>query len=359
MNTRQHIVSENVIVECDRNVTNEDILGYIDKLGLTDKLDRANYVVIKPNFAAGHQAAFDSHIVSDITLISSIAKSILTAYPEKRVYIAESDSSENAFAFLKFENLGLPESLNLEPAMAENVRLLDLSRDRLTRVKSPKFQYFKNDDVQLWLSKTLIECDFIIDMTNLKMHTVTRFTGACKNLFGVLHESEKWIFHTHIEKVIHDLTIAVVPKLSIVDSFFGMERNGPVLGDSISGGFRVWSSSSIEADIVSCETVGIKFGKVKHLKLLAKTEGKNIAMLSLPFNKVISFRPPVLFSRVSNRAGLLIQKCGESIQILGHRVHNAYNIVGLMTAIARPVLIGIFGKERLVKIKRKLKGEKK
>ena len=349
-------MNKEYLIEYEKKPEKIDFVSNITMLGLYEKLQQANYVVIKPNFANGQQAKLDSHIVSDIALISGLIKNILTLFPEKTIYIAESDSSFYGYAFLKFEHLNLPVSLELPVEMQQNVHLLDLSRDILKRAKNPKFRYYKNDDIQLWLSQTPLECDFVIDLSNLKMHTVTQYTGACKNLFGVLHESEKWIYHTHIGEVLHDLTIAVNPALSIVDAFFGMEKNGPVLGTPIDGGFRVWSSDALRADMCCTEKLGMSAMKIKHLKMLCQTF--SVEPIKDTALKRVHFAPTTTFSRVTNCVGLVIQVVGEKIQVFGHRIHNAYTPLQLIVAMVRPVLMAVFGKERLVKLKHQIKGDK-
>lgn len=350
------------VVEYSKEHKRNDLNGIFCDLGQIEKLKKSNYVIIKPNFAAGTYAEPNSHIITDLTLISSLIKFILWVDPQKTIYIAESDSTGYGFAFLKFENLGLPESLDISEEALKHVKCLDLSRDRLVKCENKKFMYFNNVDRQLWLSKTLIECDFIINATNLKTHSVTGFTGACKNLFGTLYQCDKWIFHTHISEVIHDLTVAIKPQINIVDAFFGMEYNGPVAGKKINAGFRIWSVDYLMADIIACQMIDKNVNTVKHLKNILKNNNLDVndilEKVKFNENKIVRFHPPFLFLRFSNRMGLFIQSIGENIQHLGHRVHMATNIFFLVISIFRPLLLKAFGRDRLVKIKHILLGER-
>lgn len=342
---------------------NEFLNEMFEKLELIEKLKLANYVVIKPNFAAGTYVKADSHVVSDLKLVGRLIEYILLIAPEKTIYIAESDSTGSGYAFLKFENLGLPESLCVSEKSLDHIKLLDMSRDMLKHIEDDRFLYFTNADKQLWLSKTLIESDFIIDATNLKTHSVTGFTGACKNLFGTLPTTEKWVYHTHISEIIHDLVLAINPTLCIVDAMFGMEYNGPVAGKKIDAGYRVWSTDATSADIVSCRMIELKTKKVKHLKELIKTTETNpqevVLNTVIDESKVKPFHPPVAFLRVQNRIGLFFQRIGEEVQYFGHRIHVTENPFQLLIAMTRPILMAIFGKERLVAMKHKIFGDKK
>ncbi len=313
-----------VMVEYSRRYDKQMLDHIFSCFDLVEDLMKANYIVIKPNFSAGQHAAIHSHVVSDLAMIGELITQLLSIAPEKIIYIAESDSTAYGFAFLKFENLDLYNSLKIDPSLTKNLRLLDLSRDRLVRVRNKQFKYFNDFQRQLWLSKTLMECDFIIDATNLKTHTTTGFTGACKNLFGTLPRSEKWVLHTHISDIIHDLTLAIRPHICIVDGFYGMDFNGPVAGRPIDAGFRVWSRNAACADIISCRMSNIAPGKIKHISRLASTLGINIEKLisetELDTTKAMSLHPPEKLPQVIERIGLLIQHIGEYIQYFGRRI---------------------------------------
>ena len=352
-----------VLFDYTPEYNNEYLFGMFEKIDLIERLKNANYVIIKPNFAAGTYVKADSHVVSDLRLVGRLVEFVLSVDPDKTVYVAESDSTGFGYAFLKFENLGLPESLCLSDEAFKHVKLLDMSRDMLKHVEDDRFLHFTNADKQLWLSKTLLESEFVIDVTNLKTHSVTGFTGACKNLFGTLPVMDKWVYHTHISEVIHDLVLAIKPTLCIVDAFFGMEFNGPVAGKKVDAGYRVWSTDALSVDIVSCRMINLKPNKVKHLKELIKTLGTNandvIKETDIDEGKVRPFHPPVAFLRVQNRIGLLFQQLGESTQYFGHRIHVTENLLQLLVAMTRPILMAVFGKERLVAMKHKILGDKK
>ena len=321
------------------------------KLGLLDKLKKAKNVAIKPNFAAGTYADPKRHIVSDLNLLRSIIEFVHSVNSETLIYIAESDSTGYGFAFLKFEHLELPQSLNLPEETLDKVKLLDMSRDRLQQVKDEKFLRYKNIDSQLWVSKILLNSDFFINLSNLKTHTVTGYTGACKNLFGCLPDFEKYHNHPVIHKTIHDLTIAIKPDLNIVDAFYGMERNGPVLGTDIDSGYRIFSNNALEADIFASQSIGFNPKRIKYVKLLSKT-------LKIEINTNVykgkKYRKPSVFIRLMNFLGLSIQKFGFSIETFGHRIHTCQNLLNLFITIFRPILLSLFDYERLKKWKRKI-----
>lgn len=332
------------IVDEEQQMTVNKLENILTKLGLLNRLKEARHIVIKPNFAAGTYASTESHIVTDIVFLKQFVNCLLKLNQSGIIYIAESDSTGYGFAYLKFKNLGISNFCE-----DERVKLLDLSRDQLVHVSVKNAKYFKETDRQLWLSSTLINADFIISMSNLKTHSITGYTGACKNLFGMLPIMNKEIYHPFIHKVVHDLVRAIKVDLSIVDGFFSMEQNGPVSGIPNDLEFRVYSSNPVIADIVSCKLSGIKWKKVTYLKMLHSADIKIPNLLPVTY-----LRPPVKTLRIFNRIGLLIQALGQALASYGHKIHVSRTFLEFLIISFRPMLIKIFGIERLKRWKKKL-----
>lgn len=340
-----------IYINRNRAISYEEWIQIVKELGLFTKLQNARSVVIKPNFAAGTYVDPTTHVMTDQELLHSAIEFVHTLNPESLIYIAESDSTGYGYAFLKFEHLELPQSLHLSASAEKKVSLLDMSRDRLLHVEDKRFIRYVNIDSQLWLSKTLREADFIINLSNLKTHTVTGYTGACKNLFGCLSDAEKYHNHPFIHQTIHDLVLAIQPDLNVVDAFYGMERNGPVQGIDVDTGYRVFSNDPLEADIYAATTIGYQTKKVKYLRLLSKTLDKTTesdATLIKEYQKASGF------VRTMNAVGLGIQRVGIDVETFGHRIHTCHNVVNLCITIARPVLLRLFDYEKLKAWKRKL-----
>ncbi len=328
----------------------------LDKLGLTEKLQNAKSIVLKPNFAAGTKANPKRHICTDIAFIRNVAELCRNMNPEARIVVAEGDSTGDGFAYLKFEHFGLPGSV--DPDGKLGVETLDLSRDRLQYVEDKRFLYFRETE-NLWLSEGLLNADFVISLSNLKTHTVTLYTGACKNLFGTLPASNKSVYHPYIHQVVHDLTLAIKPDLSVVDAFYGMEKNGPVAGKDVDGGFRVFSDSPLEADYYGAGCIGVKPNQVAYLTMLSKDLGAPKVDAKLLAKYRFKARYPERFVRISNAIGLWIQRRGAALADIGHRVHIARTPGLFIIAVIKPLLVKIFGVKKLQAMKDKKKGAKR
>jgi uncharacterized protein (DUF362 family) len=339
-----------IIVNKEEIITFDDITLYLKKLGVQEKICNAGTILIKPNFCAGSCVKADSHVVTSIPFLREIVKFLLSLNHKALIYIAESDD-RYGFAYLKFENLKLPKILNLNSAEFRRVKLLDLSRDKLTLVQNELFKYFNLEDRQLWISETLLNSDVIISLSNLKTHTNTGYSGACKNLFGCLPLLEKAVYHPNIHKVIHDLTLAVKPHLNIVDAFYAMEKNGPVDGVAVNCGFRIFSEDAVQADIGALNLVGFKPIRIKYLKYLISL---NKSYKKLYFPSITRIKKPSLFVTFMNTIGLVIQKFGAIIEKLGDNLHACTSPIEVIAAIFRPLLLRFIGIEKLRKIKKSI-----
>ena len=340
-----------ILVNKEELITIDNMTSYLRQLGIQEKICSAKTIVVKPNFAAGSYVEVDSHVVTNICLLRDMIKYLLNINSNVLIYIAESDSTGHGFAYLKFENFKLPQSLLLDAEKSKRVKLLDLSRDRLVRVQNKKFRYFCTEDKQLWISEKLMNADFVISLSNLKTHTVTSYTGACKNLFGCLPAFEKFPYHIAIHKVIHDLTVAIKPQLNVVDAFYAMEKNGPVNGNAINCGFRIFSEDAVQADICASQSVGLKPMEIKYLKYLIKSN-PNAKYKEIYYPTIIKLAKPTIFVRCMNTVGLAIQKFGLATENYGHRIHACTTLLEVIIATIRPLLVRFIDIGTLKKIKK-------
>lgn len=342
-------------INTNYNIELSEWIGILEQTRLINKLTSANTIAIKPNLAAGHRADPRKHICTNMDLLTNIIKLCHELNNEATIIICESDSTGHGFAYLKFEHFGLPDRLDISESAKGKTDVLDLSRDRLVQKENERFLYFNNNR-QLWLSDRFCRADFVISLANLKMHSVTLFTGACKNLFGCLPDFEKSVYHPYIHEVVHDLTIAINPDLSVVDAFYAMEKNGPVAGNDVNGNFRIFSNNAVEADVLGAAAVGIKSNQVKYLSLLAK----DVIIPSIDDNEISKLRfaakLPDKTLRFNNRLGLAIQKHGLNVANTGDILHVARTPFRAVITIVRPLLIKVFGLKRLKSIKGRMEG---
>ncbi len=116
---------------------------------------------------------------------------------------------------------------------------------------------------KIWLSKTTLESDVIIDMPKLKTHELVLFTGAVKNLLGLAPGYHKSFYHRtsrmtgSMGDMLVDIYGLVRPKLTVMDGIVGMEGKGPLEGPTRNIGVVVSGFDSISVDAVCSSIIGL------------------------------------------------------------------------------------------------------
>lgn len=104
----------------------------------------------------------------------------------------------------------------------------------------------------------------VISVSKLKTHGMTRFTGAVKNLFGVIPGLKKAEYHVSMPRVedfsamLLDVARTVAPRLHIMDAVVGMEGEGPSAGEPVHIGVLMASTCPFNLDLVASALVGIE-----------------------------------------------------------------------------------------------------
>ncbi|OGV43954.1 MAG: hypothetical protein A2X48_05695 [Lentisphaerae bacterium GWF2_49_21] len=116
---------------------------------------------------------------------------------------------------------------------------------------------------KIWLSKTTLESNVIIDMPKLKTHELVLFTGAVKNLLGLAPGYHKSFYHRasrltgSMGDMLVDIYGLVKPKLTVMDGIIGMEGDGPIEGPPRNIGVVVSGFDSISVDAVCSSIIGL------------------------------------------------------------------------------------------------------
>ena len=111
------------------------------------------------------------------------------------------------------------------------------------------------------------EADIIINLPKLKTHQLMCFTGAMKNLFGLVPSAAKSAFHVRcpgqksFASMIVDLNEAIREMegkeiYNFMDAISAMEGPGPAAGKPKHLGLILASSNVLAMDIAACEIIG-------------------------------------------------------------------------------------------------------
>jgi uncharacterized protein (DUF362 family)/ferredoxin len=128
-----------------------------------------------------------------------------------------------------------------------------------TRLSHPDGKLIKALEVGTYASSA----DVVISLSKLKTHSFMRFTGAVKNLFGLIPGTVKLGYHAKFPEpeqfgeMLIDIVTLIRPALSIMDAVVGMDGAGPSAGDPFEVGAVLASADPVSLDLVAVSLVGI------------------------------------------------------------------------------------------------------
>lgn len=141
---------------------------------------------------------------------------------------------------------------------AETGARLCLLDDSVVRVSAEGGVRYRSFNV----GREAVEADVLIDLPRMKTHGFMMFTGAVKNLFGMIPGLEKAQFHIKVPDrddfadMLVDLLLACRPALSIMDAVVAMEGDGPSGGTPKPVGALLASADAVALDVVASAIAG-------------------------------------------------------------------------------------------------------
>lgn len=140
---------------------------------------------------------------------------------------------------------------------------VDFSRGT-TELRSPSGRVARSFVV----SDIVTQVDRIISLPKLKTHQLMYFTGAMKNLFGLVPGLMKSPYHLHhpsrsgFATMIVDLVTGLKPHYAIMDGIVGMEGPGPAGGTPRRLEVILASSNLLALDEMAARIIGYPHGKI-------------------------------------------------------------------------------------------------
>jgi uncharacterized protein (DUF362 family) len=167
------------------------------------------------------------------------------------------------------------------------VKLLDIEKDRFvskpTKISGP----FKT----LEISRTVADCDFLINIPVLKAHCQTRITCALKNMKGTMPKGMKPKFHSvDLHRSIAQLNTVVTADLILVDGAFG-DLSSELGGNPVEMGIMALGTDPLEIDVFAAGSLGFTPKEIGYIRHFAEYRGVDLASYS-PRTKKLN-RPKV------------------------------------------------------------------
>jgi uncharacterized protein (DUF362 family) len=170
--------------------------------------------------------------------------------------------------------------------------VINLSEDKVVKVKFPTNS---SPLKELFLPKTVLDADAVVDLPLMKTHEFAMYSGAIKNLFGCVPSNKRIYLHPYLPEVFYRLYAILKPQLTIMDARIGIEGNGPTKGKPVKMDLMLTSNDALAIDITAAKVMELDW-KQTYLNYIAKKAGlqeEAIIVQGLQVNEVMrKFEPP-------------------------------------------------------------------
>ena len=237
-------------------------------------------IFVKPNLS---HPEYVPGVVTSPTLTYELV-SLLRDEAEE-VVVGESDGF-NYSCRLAFEKTGMEVAVKKAGGTVVN-----LSEDKVVEVKFQRSGALK----KLFLPKTLLDADAVVDLPLMKTHEFMMYSGAIKNLFGCVPSNRRIYLHPYLPEVLYRLYSFLEPQLTVMDARVGIEGNGPTKGKPVKMGLILTSNCALATDIIAAKIMGLNW-KETYLNYIAQKTGFQEDAISLQGLRVSDvtrkFEPP-------------------------------------------------------------------
>ncbi|MFX1275445.1 MAG: DUF362 domain-containing protein [Promethearchaeota archaeon] len=220
----------------------------IELLGIQDYF-KGKKVLLKPNVLSGGKNVF-----TPPEIITSLIQILKEKGDVKEILVGDSTLTST------ITSRSLKSSKIKEMCESEEVSVLNFFKSEREKIRLVNPPHDAEEDI--YLPKEVCEADLIINLPKLKTHSGFVYTGAIKNLFGMLGNKQKMhLIHnnkTNFQKMLADIYFAVEetnqtdkPKvLTVMDAVIAMEGKGPQFGKARKIGLMIAGFNSAAVDII-------------------------------------------------------------------------------------------------------------
>jgi uncharacterized protein (DUF362 family)/NAD-dependent dihydropyrimidine dehydrogenase PreA subunit len=123
------------------------------------------------------------------------------------------------------------------------------------------------------VSGYILHAEYVINLPKFKTHSLTLFSGAIKNMFGILIGGEKARAHSigksrdEFAELLVDIYNIRKPELTIMDAIWGMEGSGPSNGSLRKINKVIISEDGFAVDAVCAKMIGIEPYEIPYLRV--------------------------------------------------------------------------------------------
>lgn len=236
-------------------------LGTFDSMGLSLDFDRSQAVFIKPNLT---NPSFKEGVTTRRDFVAALVAALRKINSTTKIYIGEGEGGYNSFSMTDaMRNMGFFE---IEESYS-NVEIINLSKmdtkiveltanGKLYPLRLPEI-FFK-------------EIDFSITCPLPKVHCMTGITLSFKNQWGCLPDTMRLKNHYVFDEIISQICDVLKFRYAFIDGKYGLDNNGPMMGDPVEVNWFVASNSLGAFDRIVSGMMGFDWQQIGHLKMAEK-----------------------------------------------------------------------------------------
>ncbi len=129
-------------------------------------------------------------------------------------------------------------------------------------------------DIKIRVSKTMLECDYLVSIVRPKTHDTVVATLSIKNVVvGAILPWDRSKIHQGYKAInlsLAYLATRLMPKLALVDGYVGMEGNGPIGGTPIKLGLALGGRNPLTVDAATAVLMGFDPRDIGYLNYLSE-----------------------------------------------------------------------------------------
>jgi len=254
----------------------EKILRFLrhtmEKIDFWKKLQNKKTILLKPNMLGAFKP--EKAVTTHPVVLEALIKLFLEH--QKEVWIGDSPGGsvrvQKVWQETGIENL----------AEKYNLNLINFNAGGIITKTGGKFVFN--------ISKLFWEADAVIDVAKYKTHSLMSYTGAVKNLYGIIPGLKKSDYHRQnpeveaFAKVISNLYEVARQKvvLSVLDGIIGMEGEGPSAGIPRNFGVLFVSEKASALDFVASRMMGFSLEQLAYIKESIEKDGITTEQIIIP-----------------------------------------------------------------------------
>lgn len=230
----------------------------ITSISLKEDYLKANAIFIKPNLT---YPSYKEGVTTRKEFVEVLVAALRSIKATTKIYIGEGEGGYNSFSMSDgMREMGYFEIAD-KYSNVEVVNLTSLPRRQVT-VQAKGTSYIL-DLPALFFD----EIDFSITCPVPKVHCMTKVTLAFKNQWGCIPDIMRLKNHYVFSELIGQICKKLKFRYAFLDGKYGLDRNGPMMGDPVKVNWFVASNSLGAFDMVVSEMMGIDWRTVTHLRM--------------------------------------------------------------------------------------------